>query len=296
MRAVVLNEFGGPNALRIVELSVPGPGPGEVCALNPVDANARSGRMKWGVPPLPVTLGYECSGRVDAVGVSDDPAWVGRRVSVIGAWGGCAEFAIVSASRLVPCPMRWVTRTAPPTARPRSRPGMRCPPSGASQPGWPSSSTRLPVPSGRWPHRSLWRQVPRMSGWSVLPKKVDAARRNGGDYVIDYRAEPTWAALVRALNSGRGGDLIVDGVLGPGAARLVRCRRGCLLPIGPPLSGGSIGWASGQLNRLRGRLRVIARPTPRPVHPAPLSGLRLREGLCCRAHESLSTTEPRNPL
>jgi NADPH:quinone reductase-like Zn-dependent oxidoreductase len=83
MRAVRVHEFGGPDALRLDEVPVPEPGPGEVLvrvhavALNPPDWYMREGMP--GVPPellppivLPLVLGTDVSGVVAAV--ADDVA------------------------------------------------------------------------------------------------------------------------------------------------------------------------------------------------------------------------------
>ncbi|MFF5567653.1 NADP-dependent oxidoreductase [Streptomyces sp. NPDC012623] len=76
MRAVVMNAFGAPDVLHVTDVpDAPEPGPGQVrvsvraAAINPVDCQVRSG-SKGGEPtvPLPMTLGWDLSGTVDAVG------------------------------------------------------------------------------------------------------------------------------------------------------------------------------------------------------------------------------------
>ena len=70
-RAVRIDEHGGPEQLKIVTLQVGDPGPGEIrirhkaCGLNYIDTYQRSGLYKL---PMPLSLGMEASGVVEAVG------------------------------------------------------------------------------------------------------------------------------------------------------------------------------------------------------------------------------------
>ncbi len=70
-RAIQITEFGGPERLRLVEVPVGAPGPGEIlirhhaCGLNYIDVYQRTGLYPL---PLPATLGMEGAGVVEAVG------------------------------------------------------------------------------------------------------------------------------------------------------------------------------------------------------------------------------------
>ena len=73
--AAVIHEKGPPGVLRWESVDVPAPGPGEVrlrneaVGLNFVDTYHRRGiPHPWPVPSLPVVLGFEGAGRVEAVG------------------------------------------------------------------------------------------------------------------------------------------------------------------------------------------------------------------------------------
>ncbi|NYI07246.1 NADP-dependent oxidoreductase [Allostreptomyces psammosilenae] len=77
MRAVVVEEFGGPEVMRVVQVPVPEPGPGQVrlrvaaAAVNPVDVMTRLGLLaQAGFHPVGVRtgLGWDAAGTVDAVG------------------------------------------------------------------------------------------------------------------------------------------------------------------------------------------------------------------------------------
>lgn len=71
-KVVRIHAFGGPEVLRLDELAVDEPGPGEVrirvgaIGLNRAEAQYRSGRYMPGA--LPSKIGYEAAGVIDAVG------------------------------------------------------------------------------------------------------------------------------------------------------------------------------------------------------------------------------------
>ena len=83
MRAVRFHEYGGVDVLRLEDVDVPEPGPGEAlvrvraCAVNHVDIDMRNGMSRLPLT-LPHTLGFEIAGEVAAVG-PDVSEVVGRR-------------------------------------------------------------------------------------------------------------------------------------------------------------------------------------------------------------------------
>jgi len=107
MKAIRVHQQGGLDALKYEDIPVPQPGKGEArvkiyaSGVNFIDVYHRDGRYK---PPLPVTLGQEGAGVVDAVGEGVTDVKVGDRVAYTSAQGSYAEFAIVPAWRLVPVP------------------------------------------------------------------------------------------------------------------------------------------------------------------------------------------------
>ena len=111
MRAVRINEFGGPEVLTPVEVADPVPGPGEVlvrvgaAGVNRADALLRAGKYhRAGNPPL--VPGLEAAGTVVAVGEGVDTLAPGRRVMAMGAAdpGFYAELAVVPAARVTALP------------------------------------------------------------------------------------------------------------------------------------------------------------------------------------------------
>ena len=75
MRAIQIQEFGDPEVLRVQEVPIPVPGPGELlvrvhaAAVNPVDTSIRSGRAGGlSGASLPYVPGFDLSGTVTAIG------------------------------------------------------------------------------------------------------------------------------------------------------------------------------------------------------------------------------------
>ncbi|MFJ8923455.1 NADP-dependent oxidoreductase [Streptomyces sp. NPDC102415] len=74
MRAVTINEFGGPDVLTAGRIARPEPLPTEVlvrvhaAGINPVDWKTRAGHGMAGLQTLPLILGWDVSGVVEEVG------------------------------------------------------------------------------------------------------------------------------------------------------------------------------------------------------------------------------------
>jgi NADPH:quinone reductase-like Zn-dependent oxidoreductase len=109
MRAIVVENFGGPEVLRVRDVPLPQPGPGEVfvrvvsAGVGPWDAAKRKGLL-GGEPPF--VPGFECAGTV--VGRTGDEAGFhdGEPVyGYIGYEGGYGEYVACPADRLAPLPM-----------------------------------------------------------------------------------------------------------------------------------------------------------------------------------------------
>src|SRR5829696_242394 len=105
MRAVQIEEFGGPDVLQVVELPEPEPGPGEVlievarAGLNFGDTHQRENSYLAKFE-LPLVLGGEVAGRV----VSGDGFEPGQRVVAMLHSGGYAEYAAAPAETTFPLP------------------------------------------------------------------------------------------------------------------------------------------------------------------------------------------------
>ncbi|HEY7213777.1 MAG TPA: alcohol dehydrogenase catalytic domain-containing protein, partial [Thermoanaerobaculia bacterium] len=76
MKAVVIDNYGGSQVLRLRDLPDPGPpGPGQVllrvraAGVNPIDWKIRNGSMRLLMPAkFPLVLGYDVAGEVVEIG------------------------------------------------------------------------------------------------------------------------------------------------------------------------------------------------------------------------------------
>ena len=107
MKAIRVHTPGGVDALRYEDVATPTPKASEalvkieaVC-INFIDIYVRSGVYR---NPLPLTLGQEGAGVVEAVGPNVTEVQVGDRVAYSGIGGSYAEYAVVPAARLVKIP------------------------------------------------------------------------------------------------------------------------------------------------------------------------------------------------
>src|SRR2546428_13831897 len=135
MRAIRVHQYGGPEAMRLEELPTPTPGAGqalvriEAAGVNFIDIYQRTGLYK-GALPLP--LGLEAAGAVEAVGPGVTEVKAGDRVACPNVPGSYATHNVVPADRLVPPPPRGGARagaagpppglTAPPLSPPPDPP------------------------------------------------------------------------------------------------------------------------------------------------------------------------------
>ncbi|HEV7963608.1 MAG TPA: NADP-dependent oxidoreductase [Actinoplanes sp.] len=120
MRAILVEQFGGPEVLRVREVPLPQPRSGEVlvrvvsAGVGPWDVAQRQGHLGTHLPYIP---GFECAGTV--VGRSGDDAGFhdGQPVyGYIGFGGAYADFAACRPDRLAPVPMAlalWEAGAAP---------------------------------------------------------------------------------------------------------------------------------------------------------------------------------------
>ena len=115
MKAVRIHDVGGPDVLRVEDVPVPTPGPGqalvriEAVGLNFIEIYHRTGLYKI---PLPATLGTEAAGVVESVGEGVTLVRPGDPVVSVRFLGAYAEHALVPADALVPIPDRVTTRQA----------------------------------------------------------------------------------------------------------------------------------------------------------------------------------------
>lgn len=116
VKIIRFHEKGSADVLRIDELTLPEPGPGEVrlrvkaIGLNRAEVMFREGQY-FLEPTLPSNIGYEASGIVEAVGSGVDTGLIGKIRSTVPAfplnqYGVYGEVAIVPAEALAAYPER----------------------------------------------------------------------------------------------------------------------------------------------------------------------------------------------
>lgn len=105
MKAIRINEFGGPEVLSYEDVEIPEPGPGQArvrlaaSGVNFIDVYQRTGVYPG---DLPRTLGLEGAGEVDAVGDGVEELSVGDYVAFAMTPGSYAEYVVVPVEKLVP--------------------------------------------------------------------------------------------------------------------------------------------------------------------------------------------------
>jgi NADPH:quinone reductase-like Zn-dependent oxidoreductase len=237
MKAILIREFGGPEVLRLEEVPMPTPGPGEVVIqVHAVSVNrtldlvVRAG--KYALPiALPHVLGTDPSGIVTAVGEGVTNRKPGDRVActfliraptptegmiVLGVqvWGGYAEYVKVPAhiTYLVPDALDFPSATVVvrhgPTALSMLRDVAKL-----------QADEWILVMGATGGLASAGIQVAKQLGAKVIAaagskERAEAAARLGADTAVDYRAEDL-VARVREITGGRGVDVVFENIADP---------------------------------------------------------------------------------
>ncbi|MGD0696319.1 MAG: quinone oxidoreductase [Terriglobia bacterium] len=214
MKAVRVNEYGGPAVLQLREVETPRPATGQAlvrlmnAGLNFVDIYQRRGtygRM------LPFTAGLEGAGVVEAVGEGVSNVKPGDRVAYTGQPGAYAEASVVQADSLIPLPEGFSFEQ-----------GAAFPLQGMTA-HYLIHEFRLPkagdvvlIHAAAGGMGLLLVQWARHLGARVIgtvstEEKAKAARDAGASDVILYTKQD-FVAETKRLTKGHGADLIIDGV------------------------------------------------------------------------------------
>src|SRR5215212_2576507 len=111
MKAVRVNEHGGPEVLSYEDVSVPEPGPGQArvrlaaAGVNFIDVYQRTGIYE---KDLPFIAGQEGAGEVEAIGEGVEDVAPGDYVAFAGVPGAYAEYVVAPVERLVPFNVTYV--------------------------------------------------------------------------------------------------------------------------------------------------------------------------------------------
>jgi NADPH2:quinone reductase len=250
MRALVIDSFGGPEALHWAEIPKPEPGPGQAlvhvqyAGANPADWKAREGMLsRFFDCHFPFILGFDLAGVVEAVGpgVALNPGdrVFGTSRQGEGQNGSYAEYTTAYGAMLahVPEGMALAEAAAMPTA------GMTAY-GGLVDVGKLGSGQTVLINGGTGGVGSIGVQIARAFGARVAvtcgPANADYAKRLGADLVIDYRVSDIPATVRRWAPDGV--DLLLDAVgldtVLPRAAALVK-RGGTFVEIQTLMSAAS---------------------------------------------------------
>jgi NADPH2:quinone reductase len=215
MKAVRVNEHGGPEVLSYEDVPLPEPEAGEArvrlaaAGVNFIDVYQRTGLYPM---ETPFTLGQEGAGEVDAVGEGVEDVSVGDHVAFASVMGTYAEYVVAPAERLVPVNVTLVEARVAAAAMLQ---GMTA--------HYLTHST-FPLEEGQTAlvHAAaggvglLLCQMAKMRGATVIgtagnEEKAHLARDAGADEVIVY-TEQDFVEETRRITGGEGVNVIYDGV------------------------------------------------------------------------------------
>ncbi|TGQ36407.1 zinc-binding dehydrogenase [Mesorhizobium sp. M00.F.Ca.ET.216.01.1.1] len=223
MRAIQLPRFGGPDVLEIIDVPKPAPLAGEIlirvhaAGVNYFEVLMRGDRYAT-TPDLPMILGVEAAGTVEAVGQGVDASLAGKRVTAPlfaskRPFGGYADYVAIDASLAVPLPdaLPFEAATALMVQGLTALHLLRqSPPAGKS----------VLVSAAAGGVGSLLVQLAKRQGASLViaaagsKAKLDLALSLGADAAVDY-SKTDWPARVQEAMGGAGVDIIYDIVGGP---------------------------------------------------------------------------------
>jgi NADPH2:quinone reductase len=249
MKAIRINETGGPEVMHLEEIETPVPKEGQAlvkvaaAGINFADLAQRQGAYLTRTR-TPMIMGVEFAGTVAALGPGVSTPAVGTRVAGVGE-GGYAEYAIAQASSLIPIPsnLDFVHAAAFPVQGLTTYQLLH--ESARLQPG---ESVLVQAAAGGV--GTLAVQLAKLMGAGTVvgtasnPDKLALVRRLGADAAINY-TEADWVEQVNQATDGKGTDIILESVGGSIAERSLQC----LAPFGRMVIFGA---ASGHIAQFTG--------------------------------------------
>jgi NADPH:quinone reductase len=214
MKAIRVQEVGGPDVLRLEEAAVPTPGPGELLlAVESVGVNFIEIYQREGAYPLPLpfTPGAEAAGVVRAVGDGVTHCAVGDRVVSQSVKGSYAEMAIVPADRAIRIPDDVSSQVAVALCLQGLTAHYLATSTHPVMPG-----DRVLVHAAAGGVGLLLCQIAKMRGAFVIgtastEEKRALARAAGADEMIDYTTRD-FATETRRITKGAGVHVVYDSV------------------------------------------------------------------------------------
>ena len=254
-RAIQITAYGGPEAMQLVELPVADPGPGEIrirhhaSGLNFIDVYQRTGLYN---NPLPLTLGMEGAGMVEAVGTGVTHLKAGDRAAYASnPPGSYSECRVLPAKNVVRLPDGINFDTAAGmmlkglTAQYLLK---RTLPVEGLQAGdhvlFHAAAGGVGLIACQWA-KALGLQLIGTAGGAA---KCALAREHGAAHVIDYTSED-FVERVKVITGGKGVKVVYDSIGKDTFERSLNCLRpfGLLASFGnasgpvPPFAIGNLG-------------------------------------------------------
>lgn len=261
-KAVRITETGGPEVLRLEDVEVPLPGPGmvnvrnEAIGLNFIDTYHRSGLYPL---PLPIGLGMEGAGVVEAVGEGADLAEGDRVAYCAAGFGSYSEVISLPASRLVKIPEGIDFETAAAVSLKGATAEYLLQRTYSLQAGetclFHAAAGGVGLIFGQWAS-SIGATV---IGTVGSDEKMELARSHGYEHVINYRSDNVLEKVIE-ITGGAKLPVVYDGV----GRDTFELSLDCLRPRGLMVSFGNASGAPDpldlQLLSAKGSL-YITRPT-----------------------------------
>lgn len=215
-KTVMIEAFGGPDAMTLTERPVGEPGPDEIrirhkaCGLNFIDVYQRTGLYPL---ELPSALGMEAAGIIEAVGEGVTHLKAGDRAAYASMPPGAyAEARVMPAAQVCPLPdaisfeegaammlkgltTQYLFRRTTPLAQ-------------GDTVLFHAAAGGVGLIACQWAKSEGITLI----GTAGTDEKCALALEHGATHCINYRAEPDFAAKVRDLTDGAGVDVVMDAV------------------------------------------------------------------------------------
>jgi NADPH2:quinone reductase len=244
-KTVVIEAPGGPEQMKLVDMAVGEPGPGEIrmrhaaCGLNYIDVYQRDGTYAL---PQPARLGMEGAGIIEAVGEGVEHLQPGDRAAY-----ACQPPGAYATARVMPATavLKLPDGIAFDTAAAMMLKGLtvqyllrRTLPQGGLNAGdfivFHAAAGGVGLIACQWA-RALGLQLIATAG---SDEKCQLALDHGAAHAINYRRDADFAAKVREITGGRGVKVVYDSV----GADTWNGSLDCLAPFGLMVSfGGASG-------------------------------------------------------
>ena len=245
MQLIQFREPGPPSVLKLLDVPIPTPKPGEVLirahsiGVGIPDTLIRAGTYNW-MPPLPATPGTELSGTIEAVGAGVTARKVGQHVVASARerphrGGHYTEYLATPAEATFILPDGVDLEAAATLANHQVAYHMLVDALRATK----GQSLLVYAAAGGMGNAII--DLAKAMGLSVIgvvssAEKASVARDMGADHVINRRSE-TMLESVRAATRGRGVDIVIDPV-GPSA---LAANLALLAPMGTLIIYGGLG-------------------------------------------------------